>query len=152
VNRASDQFFPRASLSAEKHRGLRIRHFGDGFIDLKHLGGSPDDVFELVLVQKFAPIMFVFLDEPSLFQGSLDGKFDLIQLERLADVVVGSFPDGLDGGLNRSEGGDHNHRGVRCVPFEESEHFHPVFLSHPHIGDDDVEKVIRPLGDGFFAA
>ena len=31
--------------------------------------------------------MFIFLDEPSLLQSSLDGKFDLIQLKRFADVV-----------------------------------------------------------------
>jgi hypothetical protein len=152
MNRASNQFFACASLSAQKYRRLCIRHFGDGFIDVEHLGGSPDDMFELVLVQKFPPIMFVFLDEPPLLHGSLDGKCDLIQLKRFADVVIGSFTDGLDGGLNRSEGGDHNHRGIRSGLLEKSEYFHPVFLSHPHIGDDDVEKVIHPLSDGFFTA
>src|SRR4030042_5099340 len=145
MNRTGNEFFSRSPLSTEENRGLCIRHLSDGFIDLKHLRGSSNDIFKLVLVQKFLSIKFIFLDKPSLLQGPPDSKFDLVQFKRFADVVVGSFTDGLDGSLNGSEGSDHDHGGVRSVLFEESKHLHPVFLPHSHIRDDNVEKIVFPL-------
>src|SRR4030042_4448769 len=152
VDRTGHQLFSRPSLPIEEDGRRRIRYFSDGLIHLEHLGGSSNDVFKLVLVKKFLPIKFVFLDKPSLLDSPLDGEFDFFKFKGFADVIKGSLLDRFDGRINRSKGGNHNHSGLWGAFFKGAEDLHPVLVSHPYICDDNIEKVAHPSINGFFAA
>src|SRR5438094_514857 len=70
-----------------------------------------------------------------------NGQLQLVELERLGDVVVGAELHRLDGRLRGGEGGHHQHDGPRRELLGGLQHTEAVDLPHAEIGDDQVEAL-----------
>jgi hypothetical protein len=106
MNGLGDQLLPGAALARDHDRGVAFGDLADGVEHLEEVGALADDAFEATLGLELALQIEVFVAQPLALERVRDDQLDLVQLERLGDVVVGAELHGLDGRLGGREGGD----------------------------------------------
>src|SRR5262245_36898018 len=79
--------------------------------------------------------------ERLLLERLLDHQPDLVDLERLGQVVVGAFLHRGDRGLGGGEGGDHDDHRLGRDLVREAQHVEPRAAGHLDVRDDHVELV-----------
>ncbi len=91
----------------------------------------------------FRPQGPVFLLQPVLIERMLDAKRDVLEGQRLFDVVVGSELDGFDGRLDRPVPRHHHHlRGGHQLAHA-LEGFQSVHFRHPDVQQHEIWRIRR---------
>jgi hypothetical protein len=139
VDRARDQLLAGAALAGDQDRRGRAGDPADQSEDLLHGLGPRDHVLEAVLALDLALQPRDLSPQRALGQGLVDQEQELLDLERLGDVVVGAELDRLDRGLDRAEGGDHDD--VRRVGegADVADQIEAVEVGHPQVGDHQLD-------------
>jgi hypothetical protein len=143
VDRARDQLLAGAALAGDQHRRGRAGDPADQSEDLLHGLGPRDDVLEAVLALDLALQPRDLSPQRALGQRLVDQEQELLDLERLGDVVVGAELDRLDRGLDRAERGDHDD--VRRVGqgADVADQIEAVEVGHPQVGDHQIDRLER---------
>ena len=75
---------------------------------------------------------------PSFLERAFDHGEELLDCERLHQIVRSPNLHGLDGCLHRGETRDENHDDFRIGRLRDPENVESPYLRHPQIGDHDV--------------
>ena len=76
---------------------------------------------------------FLFLYDP------FDEREDLVGVERLGDVIGGAQLDGLNGGLERLDGGDDHHLGLLVQLLDAAQDLQTVHPRHADVQEDQID-------------
>jgi len=156
VDLACHQLFAAAAFTEDQHTGV----VGGGGVDqavdpLLRLGLADD--LAAFLVGTALPTQALILgreqiEAERLFHhaAQLDG------VERLLDVIVGTFLESVDGGLDGGMAGDQHDLGLRVMRFHELEQIEAVGARHAEIGEhnggivvfEKIHRLVRVLGAG----
>ena len=150
VQRRRDELLPGAALALDEDGAARRGDARDRLVDFDHRRAAADK--DAVRVVGAAVAVHAGVGEPPLGERAPDGRFDLLEVHRLADVVVGAVTDGLDGGLDRAEGGHDDHLDRRVPRLEGTRHRDAVHLRHAHVGDGEIEVLVLGALEGTWAA
>jgi hypothetical protein len=80
------------------------------------------------------------LDQAPLLQGALDDDLDLLEVERLRDVVARALADRLDRGVGVDRPGDHHHVEVGVVLLDAAQELEAVTSRHLDVGEDEAQR------------
>ena len=138
MQRSGHQRFAGAALALDENRAVGFRNLGDEAVNLLHARARSNQVLELVAFPKLAPEVNVFAKGRLIIQGALNTQQQLVNFERLRDVVVGPDFEGLDRGLNRGECRDHYHRSLRKFIPAFAENIKTGNLLHLDVDDDEM--------------
>jgi hypothetical protein len=151
VNRLGDQLLARSALSGDQDRGLRGRDLLDEPEDLEHLGASADDVLEPVGVVHPLAEDPRLGDEPLLLEDLPEQVLELLDVDRLREVVLGSLLQGLDGAPNRPERGHHDDPDLGVGTSHARQELVPVHSRHSEVGEQDVRALLRDEAERLLA-
>ncbi len=142
VERLGEQLLAGAALAEEQHRGGGGGHLADRLEDRQHLRALAHQVVEAVLVLEPLAQRARLLHEALPLQGLLEDDLQLLDVDRLAEVVLGAELHRLDRRLDRAVGGhDDDHR-LRAHLLDLREQLDPVHARHAQVGEDDVGVVL----------
>ena len=117
VNRPGDQFLTRSTLAGDEHGHIALRHLPGGADDVLHGGAFADDPFEIPLAREQLLLhRLVLLLQRCLLRGPIHLLAEMIQIQRLFDVVVRPFVQRLLAGRDIRMGRHQNHRRRRDRP------------------------------------
>ena len=142
MQRARDQLLAGARLAGDEDRGLGRRDLLHQLEDALHGQRLADDAVEAEAAAQLVAQLQVVAQEGALLQRALDDHGDLVDLERLGQIVVSAALHRRDGGLGRGKGGDDNHLRVRLRFFHRLQHVEAAAVLHFQIGDHHVERLI----------
>ena len=109
VDGASHQLLARAALRRDEDGGRRLRHLGDQLVEPHHGRVASDQRIEAVgPIELGAEAMHLALEHPPLRRLSHEGE-DLVHVEGLGHVVVGTALDRLHGRPHVLDRGDDDH-------------------------------------------
>ena len=146
MQRARHEFLAGAAFALDQDGAVGVGDFGDEVVDLLHPSARADDVFKAVFFLDDLPQVSVLADEALVIQRPLDGELELIDLERLGDVVVRAELHRFDRGFDRLVGGDQDDRRLRQDLPAFAENVETADLVHAQIGDDEL----RGMGGKIF--
>ncbi len=89
----------------------------------------------------------VLLPELALLERVADLDLQLVDVERLAEVVVRAQPHRFDGGVGRRERGNHDAEHVLIDALGGAQHFDAAHVGHLDVGDQEVEPAALELVD-----
>jgi hypothetical protein len=151
VDGARHPFLAGARFAGHEHRALGAGDLLDELEDREHLLAAPDDVGELVARAERPLQQHVLLPEAALLEGVADLHLQLVDVERLAEVVVGSQPHRFDGGVGRREGGNHDAEHVLIDALGGPQYFDAAHVGHLDVGNEEVEAAALELVDRLLA-
>jgi hypothetical protein len=150
VNRLGDQLLAGTRFTRDQHGRQRGRRLLDDAVDRANARAVPHDSAERPRLAKL-PAQVPDLTKRVL---ALDGlpQQDLqpLRVHRLAQIVVGSLFDSLNGRLDGALGGQENEGQVRKLILQRPEHLHPANSRHDHVADDDRGPKARDLAQPLF--
>ena len=120
--------------------------------DVVHLRAVADDALEAEpLVQ---PAVQLGVRPPQILAAGrvLDHRPQLLQIERLEQIIERPALHRLDGRLDRAVAGDENHLGIRLQFLALGQHFEPADVRHLQVGDHDFERARLEQRDRLLAA
>ncbi len=141
VHGARDQLLAGPALAGDHHRRAAVGRLADRLEDLENARALADESFEAVLASQLALELAVLVLQALALERVGDGEPQLVELERLGDVVVGAELHRLHRRLGRGERGHHEHDRPRRVVLRRAQYGQAVHLAHPEIGDDEIEVV-----------
>ena len=141
MDRARDQLLAGAALAGDQDRGGRARDPPHERDDIAHRLALRDDVVEAELVLDLALQPRDLAAQRALAERLVGDEQQLLDLERLGDVVVRAELDRADRGLDRAERGDHHDVRRLGQRHHAADQVEAVHLGHPQVGDDQVEPV-----------
>ena len=147
VDGARHPFLAGARLAGHEHRAVGARDLLDQLEDGEHLLAAADDVRELVRRAERALQQHVLLPQLALLERVADLDLQLVDVERLAEVVVGAQPHGFDGGVGRRERRDHDAEHVLIDPLGGAKHLDAAHVGHLDVGDQQIEAAALELLD-----
>src|SRR2546428_14053793 len=100
MDRAGDDFLAGAALAREEDRALRRGDFPDELDHLAHCAALADETFEIILRLHLAAEHLRLPDELPVLEEPVDLREEFVEGERLQDVVRGTAPERLDGGVD----------------------------------------------------
>ena len=138
VQGAGDQFLAGAAGAADQHGGVGRRHLLDELHDLLHRPAGADQAIAGRFVGDLLdPLPFPAV-ELDLLERLLDVDFQLGEMERLGEVVVGAMLHRLDGGLDAAVGGEHDGFELRLTFLELLQELDAVHARHVQVEQGDV--------------
>ena len=132
------QLLARAALARDQDGRVRGSDLLDQVEDFAHGPALADDVVEARGVPDRPLEQDVLLAEPPLFEPVGEDDLQLLDLERLDDVVQGAHLEGLDRLLDAPVGRDHDHRRERMQLLRSGQDLHPVHVRHLDVADEGV--------------
>ena len=142
VNVPGHELLAGATLAADQHAGLGVRHLDREIEDPLQDRAVTDDGALPAASPQLRPKPPVLAREQLLLQGLLHHQADLVDLEGLGDVVVGPLLHGRNGGIGARKGGNHHHHGLRRDIAHAVQQLQPVSLGHLHVRDDQIEVAV----------
>jgi hypothetical protein len=155
MQRRGDQLLARAALADDQDGRIGRGRPADRLEDLAHRGALADErrlvVRALVgrgtrVAAGLRPQRADFLGQGALPQRSLQGQHDLVEIERLGEVVIGSPAHRLDGGGRPAQGGDDDDRQVGQLRAQLRQDLHAVAAGHLEVEQDGVRRLLGDLG------
>ncbi len=146
------QFLAGPRFTAQQYGRIHFRHFTDHGEQLLHRFAAAHQFIVLHAARHLFPQQDVLVDDLLLLQQFLHQQRQLLRLERLHQVVVGAELHGVHRRLHRTEGGDHDHQGLRVVFFDVFEHLDAAHLRHLYVQKHQVVILGDEHFQGFFAA
>ena len=113
MQRPRDEFLAGAAFAKDQDGAVGVGDLFDQFEDLVHFRRGADDLVELILLAKLLFEEDVFRDGFVVLQRAFDAEFEVVQLERLFEIIVRALFHRGDGGLDRAERGDDDDGGWR---------------------------------------
>ena len=153
VERLGHEFLARAAFARDQDRRVRRGDLRQGVEDARHGRTVADDPLE---PEPFVELLLerdVLADEGLLLGRLLDDRSQLLDVDRLLEIVIRTFAHGGDRGLNVAASGEKDHldRGIELL--DVLENFEAVDVGHDQIRDDDVDPAVIPdHADAFLAA
>ena len=135
-----DQLLPRARLALDEDGRIGGRGAADHLVDLLHRGGLADD--QLVALLELATEPLEVARQTAELHGAADEDLDLVEVERLGQVVIGAALGGLDGIGHRVLRGHDDEERVDMVLACARQHLEAREVRH---ADVDQRHVVRAL-------
>ena len=107
VNRARDHLLAGAGLAGDEHRALRFRHHLRRADHVLHAAAAPDDAVLVELLVALAEQVAVLGPQALVIEGAVDHDQQLVDLERLLEVVERAELHRLDRALDGGVRGHH---------------------------------------------
>ena len=140
MNGARHPLLARSRFSRDQHRAVGAGDLLDQLEDRQHLVAAADDVAELMRGAERALEQHVLLPELPLLERVADLDLQLVDVERLAEVVVRAQPHGFDRGVGRRKRRDHDAENVLVDPLGRAQHVDAAHVRHLDVGDQQVES------------
>ncbi len=134
-----DQFLAGSAFAVNQHRGGGGGHPFDHLAHGAHAGAFGHDAIQLLPVFKARLKTFVLGDGIVIFEGALNGQHQLVELERLGDVIKRTLFHGFDRRGDGAVGGEHDHAHVGPGFGGFTEQFHAVDRSHIDVRNHQIE-------------
>ena len=112
----------------------------------EHLVAAPDDVRKLMCAAERPLQQDVLLAEQALLERVADLYLQLVDVERLAEIVVSAQAHGLDSGVCRGKGGDHDAEDVRVDALRGAKHVNTCHVRHLDVRDQQIEPPRFEIG------
>ncbi len=128
-------------------------HLADELEDLEHRLAAAHDALALGLaLAELQPQGAHLRGHVGVLEDALEGGEQVVDVERLGDVVVGAVLHRLDGGRGPAEGGHHDDLELRVLALELAEYADPVLVGELDIHHHEVGQVLGDLLDRLRAA
>ena len=147
-----DQFLARARLAGDEQIGGRCGHAPDEREDLLHGSRAADDVVQAIAAADLLTQAGHLVAQGALGQGLVDAEQELIDLEWLGDVVVGTELDSADRGVDGAEAGHDDDEGRGLDLADLAQQIQAVEIRHLHVRDHDVDATFLHALDPIPAA
>jgi hypothetical protein len=123
----------------------------DGLEQLAHLRARPDDVVDALAVDQALAQHAGLQAQPPALQLAVDDDEQLVDDDRLGQVVGRALAHGGDRRVDRAVGG-HDHRdGLRIQLAGLLHQIQPAHARHAQVGQDQVGRELLELGQGLEA-
>ena len=135
VQGLGDEFLPGAALAQDEHGGAARRdlpHLLEQVLHRRRL--AHDRVEAEALVEHLAQVRHLVAQLPVLDQ-LVDAAPQLVEVDRLRQVIVRADAHRLDRGLDRAEAGDQDHRQVELLGPHPVQERQPVHARHAQVAD-----------------
>ncbi len=152
MQRVGDQLLAGAALADDEHRRLGRRHQAHLLEEHLHLRRAADDALEPETLVELLVELDDLLLELALLELREDALAELVEVDRLGQVVVGADPHRLDGGLDRAEAGDQDDREVEPALADLVQEAEAVEPRHAQVADRELrgvgllQQLERPAG------
>jgi hypothetical protein len=152
MDRARHQLLAGAALARDEDVGGRRRAAGD--LPAYRLDGDAraDEVLPDGVPMDHALTQARRLKRASMLQHAGDAADEIVDAERLLQVVTGAFLQRLDGRLDGGVAGDHDDGRERIHDPRLLEDVEPAEARKDDVGDDDVEVLRLEAGQGLLGA
>ena len=111
VDRPGDELLARATLSGDQHGKSLIGDTADGLVSFLHSrAGTDDGIARDLFVRRRLRDDGRLAHQPGDLERLADHAAQLLQIDRLEQVVVGPVPHRLDGRVSRPDHGDKDDR------------------------------------------
>ena len=149
MERARDQLLPRPALSRDQDRGVGVGHFPDEGEDLLRRVAHADEVIQPPPPARQGTETRVFPAHAGELESPGHELGDLVDVERLRDVVERAQLHRPNGGLDRRVARHEDHLGFRPDLPGVGENGEPVLPGHLQVGEDHVDGVVVDVLKGF---
>ena len=144
---AGHQFLAGAGFADDEHRGVGGRYGFDHFQHPADSGGIAHNG----AVPGFRAELKVFDLEPAVFQGTAQGQFEHVKIQRFDQVVVGSGLERLHRAFHGGIGGHEHNRHGGVVAFDALEGRDAVHVRHADIHKHHVKRAFTNFFHGLNA-
>ena len=142
VNHLRGQVLPGAALAGEKHgRGRARRYLAEQFLDPGDDRGVADDAVEAVRLPLARANRPQFPPQPGGFERLAHQQRDLVQIERLRDVVVGALLHDGNGRLDIGIRGEDDDEDIGVPPTERLQNVEAVRVAETVVEEHEVDGV-----------
>ena len=152
VDGAGDQFLAGAALAGDQHRHVLGGDAADGLVDLAHGRAGADDGAVHVRVRRGLGDHGRLAHPPGHFQRLADHPPQLVQVERLEQVVVGALLHRLDGRVRRLGQGDEDDRDARVDLADLLVDLQAGLVGQAQVEENDIGRLgtdpLEPFGAG----
>ena len=142
VNAARHQLLAGPALTHDQHRMSALRRLGDDAVQLLHLGRTADDGAEAVLGAQALAQDTLFGGQLQLVHGALQHDAQLVERERLADVVEGAHLHRLHGGRDGGIAGDDDDHRIGTPALYGAQRFQAAGAGKLEIEQHDVDVLV----------
>ncbi len=142
VERLRDQFLAGAAFALDQDRGAARRDLPDAVVDLDHGRRVADEIFQSeLLVELLAQLPVLGLDLARM-ERTHEDRLQLLEVERLGDVIVRAALHRLHGDLLGAVGGHENRHGRTRNRLRLAQHVEPFRAAHqPQVGQQHVDRL-----------
>ena len=137
-----DKFLPRPVLPSDQHTAVGRSGRLDQLPQLLHRGRLSH---QLELPLDCRPECPILLFQPVLVQGMFDAQRDILERQRLFNIVIRPQLDRLDRRFDRAVPGHHHHLCRRHQLPNPAQGFHAIYFRHPDIEEHEIWR-IRGVG------
>ena len=152
VDGAGDQLLAGAALAGDQHRHVLGGDAADGLVDLAHGRAGADDGAVHVRVRRGLGDHGRLAHPPGHFQRLADHPPQLVQVERLEQVVVGALLHRLDGRVRRLGHGDEDDRDARVDLADLLVDLQAGLVGQAQVEENDIGRLgtdaLEPFGAG----
>ena len=143
VDGARQQFLAAAALAQQQDGHVPGRQTPGHADEFVHRAGAPHQTLEGIAFVHLAAQAVDLLAQLALSERTLDDDLEGVGVNRLAQVIGGTRPDGLDRRRNRPVGGDQHDRQIRRLPAQLGQQLDAVHARHDQIRDHQVGIALR---------
>ncbi len=152
MNGLRDQLLAGATLPADEHREIGLRHLLDGLEDLPHRGSRAHQVLEAVVALDPLEQHAVLAHEPRSLERAGDDHTELLGVEGLGHVVLRAKLHRLDRDLLRAVGRDHDHGRLGTMLLGRLQHVHAARTpAKGKVGENQIEGRLLEHAQGLRA-
>jgi hypothetical protein len=152
VHRARDQLLADPALPRDQHGARGAGAPGDLLAKGAHHAALADEglrdrprLMRVPRAQALSPQRLTLLEH------ALQARAQLVEAERLLEIVPGALPKGRDGGLEARVGSHENDRRPRIEQPRTLQHREAPDTGHDDVGEDHVELLLRDSRDCLLA-
>ena len=143
-----NQFLASAAFSTNHHRGVRLRHRLDQFIDLLHLRRFPDDLIRLAELRNLLFEFDVFRCKRALLQRVINKVREIVRIYRFCDVVECALFQSLHCCVDCGVCSDEDDRCTLVDPLDALLQLHTVHARHLDVKEDNIPFLHLQLLEG----
>ena len=136
-----DQLLAGAALAVDQHRGVGRRDLHDDVLHLGHTLGGPDEVADAELLAEAAAEAVHLLTQEATLNDMTQTVSQLLQNQRLHQVVVRTELERLDRGRDRGVPRHHQDLDGRVVTLHLAEEVDTAHPGHPDVQEADLEQL-----------
>ena len=147
VDGAGDQFLAGPALAADQDGHVLRRDPADRLVDVEHLRAAADQQVALGPLGAGVGQHDRLVHQPADLDRLVDLLPELLDVQRLVDVVVGAELDRLDRRLARRDARDEDHRQLRVEVVDPPVEVQPRGLGQQDVEQDDVRVLLLDQGE-----
>src|SRR5271154_1620308 len=149
MNAARDEFLPGSALAKDEHGIFMQADLLDHLIDALHSFGKADEAAEAGPGAQLLAEKTVFLLEIRGAGHALEARTQLLEEERLGDVVGGAHAGGFDGRVDRSVLREHHENNFGVGVVDTADEFEAAGPGELEVREDDIDGRLFEDVEGF---